>query len=132
NFVLKTTPIVNEYKPQKEEFYRIEKTFSYSENDSLLLNYPGLSHYSSNEIDGVKEFLGNMGYRNNGNWSVYSNGSSWLADSFLGVKYIISDDKKKDYLNTIHTNEQFNVYYNPYAFPLGFLTNKFTKEKIIN
>lgn len=131
NFVLETEPIMNEYKPKDNEFYRIEKTFSYSQNDALLLNYPGLSHYSSNEIDSVKEFLGNMGYRNYGSWSIYANGSSWLADSLLGVKYIVSDDNPKNYLNIIHTNDETNVYYNPYAFPLGFLTDQPTDKKVI-
>src|SRR5699024_5717192 len=132
NFVLETMPVVDEYKPKDDEFYRIEKTFSYNRNDALLLNYPGLSHYSSNEIDSVKDFLGNMGYRNQGIWAIYSNGSSWFADSFLGIKYVISDNNPKNYLNIIGTDEQFDVYHNPYAFPLGFITNNFTETKIIN
>jgi len=123
NFVRKTAPTIDKYNPDGHEFYRIEKTFSYSENDPLLLNYSGLSHYSSNEVDNVKDFLGNMGYRNSGNWTIYSNGSSLFADSLLSVKYIITDNNSKNYLDLVEENEQFSVYHNPYAFPLGFLTN---------
>jgi len=125
NFVENSKPTIDKYKSANNEFYRIEKTFSFSENDPLLLNYNGLSHYSSNETDNVKEFLGNMGYRNNGNWSIYSNGSSLFADSLLGIKYVVTDNIEKNYLNKVEDvdNQNQSVYYNPYAFPLGFTIN---------
>lgn len=119
NFVIQNETIIKKIKPLENDFYRVEKNYIYSVNDPLLLNYPGLSHYSSNEKDFVKGFLGNMGYRNNGNWARYGYGSSIFSDSFMGVKYLVSDYKIPTRKN-IESNKNVYIYENQYAFPLGF------------
>lgn len=121
NYVDKHSSIIDRYVPGDEEFYRMEKTYHYTENDPLLFGFPGLSHYSSSESSTVKHYLGELGYENNGNWARYSYGSSILSDSLMGVRYIFSETPQQQY-EYVGEHEDILVYENPYAFSLGFLT----------
>ena len=130
-FVSQNEDLINRLNPGDKEFYRIEKNYSYSPNDALLLGYPGLSHYSSSEKDYVKEFLGNLGYRNNGNWARYSYGSSLLADSFMGVRYILSTIEIPNY-KLIGKENNIYIYENQNYFPFSYeIESENTKESII-
>lgn len=130
-FVDKNQTIMEKYKPSNEDFYRLDMTNNYNENSPLLLNYPGLSHYSSNESDKVKTFLGNLGYRNNGNWSIYANGSSEFSDSLLGVKYTITD-KERNVPEKIENKNDLNIYHNKNYFPLAFEISQKSDDNILN
>lgn len=82
-----------------DSLYRIEKDFQYNMEDAMTYDYMGLTHNSSCETDTVKNFMGKMGFRNQGIWAFYNQGSTTFADCFLGVKYFISrfDTTEKDY-----------------------------------
>lgn len=129
SFVAETLPVVEKYKPKENEFYRLEKNYQYSHNDPLLFGYSGLSHYSSSEKTRVKNFLGEMGYRNNGNWARYSYGSTLFSDSYMGVKYIFSKEEIMRY-NLIDKVGPVYVYENPHSFPLGFVIKNQATEKL--
>lgn len=103
-----------------DQFYRIEKNYHYSQNDPLLFNYNGLSHYSTTSKENEKTLLGKMGYNNQKIWAMYSEGSSIPADSFFGVKYILTDDRSLDYYDLHSIKNGVSIYENPYALPLGF------------
>ena len=118
-FVEKNQPIIENIRPDKTEFYRLEVTNNYNENSPFLFNYPGLSHYSSNESDNVKKFLGNLGYRNNGNWSIYANGSTEFADSLLGIRYVITSSERSVF-ERVADNSGLDIYQNNNFFPIGF------------
>lgn len=107
----------------KDEFYRIEKTYSLNSNDALLFNYPGLSHYSSSEKTNVKDYIGKLGYRNNGNWAAFSKGSSVAADSFMNIKYILSEEMQLSQYNLLYEKNDIKVYENPFVLPLGFMVD---------
>ena len=49
SFVKDTSKALSWAKANDRSFYRIEKTFSQKNNDPLLLDYAGLSHFSSSE-----------------------------------------------------------------------------------
>jgi len=121
NYVEKHSPIIDEYTPGNDEFYRMEKTYHYTENDPLLFGFPGLSHYSSSEKGSVKDFLGNLGYRNYGKWARYSYGSSMLSDSLMGIRYVLTQTPQQQY-EYVGEHQDVMVYENPYSFSLGFLT----------
>lgn len=122
-FVAENEPVIDQLL-SKNEFYRIEKTYRYNQNDPLLLNYYGLSHYSSAGKVADKTFLGNLGYRDRTIWAIYSEGSSIPADSFLGVRYILTQDRELDYYSLKQVNGDINVYENEFALPLGFMTSE--------
>lgn len=115
----------------KNQFYRIEKTYHYSQNDPLLFNYNGLSHYSTTSKENEKTFLGKIGYDNQEIWAMYSEGSTIPADSLLGIKYILTDDRNLDYYKLKSIEQDISVYENPYAFSLGFAVSDSVYESIV-
>lgn len=120
-FVTQNQGIIDDYKRSGDEFYRIDKNYKYNRNDPMLLGYEGLSHFSTTSNRNAKNFMGHMGYRNNGNWARFSYGSSVPADSFMGLRYLISDFPLFYYPLVEERNGKF-IYENPYYFPLGFYT----------
>lgn len=104
-----------------DSFYRMEKNFRRTHNDAMAYEFNGLSHFSSTQKEVTKEFLGKMGFRNNGNWAFYNDGSTTFADCFLGVKYLLSqfDAHGKPY-PIIMNGDKYWVFENPYVLPLGF------------
>lgn len=121
DFVSSTAPAVRRIQQEDDGLYRIEKTFRWSLNDSMLLNYKGLSHFSSSEKSFVKAFMGKIGFCHTGNWAIYNQGCTAAADALLGVKYLLSTqgDIDKPY-EKLFTENGVTCYKNPYALPLGF------------
>ena len=124
SFVKKTSPSVSYVKKLDSSLYRMEKTFFRKESDPMLLDYKGLSHYSSSDKLIVREFMGQAGFRNNGNWAYYNRGSTYAMDSFLGVKYILSKSEMEEPYHLLKTKKKIHIYQNPYALPLALAVNK--------
>lgn len=119
----KTLWAINKIKTENNGFYRIEKDFEKNHNDSMEFSYAGLSHNSSCEKDYVKTFMGRMGYRNQGIWAFYNQGSTNFADCFLGVRYFISRFDSTNKLFSYFTDEgDYHIFENPFTLPLGFVT----------
>ncbi len=129
NYTSQNQPILESLN-SKDDFYRIEKTYYFNRNDALLFNYPGLTHYSSSEKTEIKDFLGNIGYRNNGSWASFSKGSSTAADSLMNIKYILSKDLDLPYYDFIYEENDVKIYENPNVLPLGFMADEAIKENI--
>lgn len=130
-------PCVEFVEDRMEGEYRMEKTFYYSTNDPMLLSYNGLSHFSSTEKAYVKKFMRKMGYMAYYEyWTHYGNGSTYAADSLLGVKYIMTREPVNNRYNIIAKTERINVYENELALPLVFtssgaiLDRKIESEKL--
>ncbi len=120
-YVNEMEPCISYIKEKDSDFYRIEKTFYNSLNDAMLLNYHGLSHFSSSDNPAVLEFMENLGYtRNQDFWCYYNQGSTLGGDSLLGVKYIVSRKKLDKKLTLIATYENLNIYKNNQALGLMF------------
>ncbi len=121
---------IDNIKAKDDSFYRIEKTFRRTHNDTMQFDYAGLSHYSSCEKKDVISYMNRLGFRDNGNWSFYDQGSTALVDSVFGIKYIISHYdyigkkykrfNKTKYPEGDHEDKYF-VYRNQYVLPLMFV-----------
>lgn len=143
-YVAQTQPIINRIKQQDTSFYRIGTTFQRTEDDPLLLNYPGVSHYSSSEKEQTIHFAEFLGYLRAGRWTNYNNGSTLTADSLLGIKYQVTTTteqhdamilangglahaSKQEPLTAtqpVFTHNHFSVYRNPLALKLATVTNR--------
>ncbi len=121
SFVDETKAIVDHINKEDKGFFRIEKLYRRSNNDAMLIGYNGLSHFSSCETEQAMRFLGSLGFRDNGNWAFYGEGSTTFADCFMGVKYLLSqyDETPKPYERIYDHNDKY-VFKNPYALPLCF------------
>lgn len=107
-----------------EALYRIEKDFQYVLVDAMAFDYAGLTHNSSCEKARVKDFMSKLGFRNQGIWAFYNQGSTAFADSFLAVKYFLSrfDTTDKPYLLLNNTDDTY-VFQNPYALNLASIAD---------
>ncbi|AMB98576.1 hypothetical protein AWM75_00570 [Aerococcus urinaehominis] len=119
-------PAMQALAPSQDDFYRVERDDHFSQNDPLLLNYPGLSHYSSNEQESNLAFMSQLGYTRTRNWAAYMAGSSLAADSFMGRRYLLTiNDPASRPLEGLKKSawpqSQDSLLENPYAFPLAFL-----------
>ena len=136
NYIDNTQALVDRINEQDSSFFRMDKLYRRTHNDPLMFSYNGLSHFSSCETDQVKTFMGRMGFRNNENWAFYGDSSTAFADSFMGLKYLISqyDETCKPY-KLMYTNDEEDekrIYINPYALSIGFGMDDSVKNIYMN
>lgn len=122
DFVKETGEIIDTIKNNDTDFYRIEKDYFYSSNDELLLNYSGISHFSSVYESQTNEFLKNLGIFNRFYITNY-NGSTLVTNSLFNIKYLLSQNTNK-YYDLISKTNDINIYENKYVLPLGFMVDK--------
>ncbi len=125
-------------------FYRMEKTRMRKTNDDMALNMRGLSCSTSTINKETIYFLKAFGYTSYSNRSKYL-GETPVADSLLGVKYILSEktvsETRSDYnvdrtlaalmqeLYTVYTEtDSYVAYENPYALSLAYTVNEAIKD----
>lgn len=138
-------------KEYDTSFYRFEKTYHRKYNDNMALAIRGLSNSTSTLNKETVEFLRMMGYYSQSHKSQYLGGNP-VADSLLGLKYIISDRDLSilygepvltgiDYAEYMgmtmdelreatfadeyndYSSDDINVYFNPYALSLAFASS---------
>lgn len=126
--VEKVQPLTEAILEEDKSFYRMAKDFQFNRNDPMLYGYSGLSHYSSNEKTFVKDFLGNIGFRNNGNWAYYGKGNTLTVDSLLGVKYWIASETEHSNYTNLKSDDNVTLYQNPYALPVGMMVKNQTEN----
>lgn len=127
-------------RPQDDEFYRIEKVFQRSKNDSFQANYPSASHFSSTFEKEVPELYGYLGFPDGNGFVSYSSGTLF-TDAFFAIKYlaqnndlpsnlennaaiykIFPNSTRRDfnYYQKVNENYRTSIYQNPHAFSLAF------------
>lgn len=118
-FLQQAGQTVQAIQGQDEGAYRIEKTVWHSMNDSMLLDYHGITHFGSTQDSASVQGLEALGYLDT---SLYSTGSTAFADSLLGIRYLFADGSVPPPAHMQPTTLQtpYTVYQNPYAFPLVF------------
>ena len=122
-FINETGTIIETINKKENTLYRLEKDYSYSSNDELLLNYSGISHFSSVYEGKTNELLGKyLGIFNRFYVTNY-NGSTLLTNSLFNIKYLLSE-KELPYYQKIDTKYNINIYKNNYNLPIGFMVNK--------
>lgn len=116
--------------------YRAEKTFFRTVNDNLAYGLKGISHSSSVMNTKAINFIETMGYSMRSYVTRYD-GNTPLADSLLGIKYVIDDASKnssllnpnyeyqfsQNYINNSDNESTFSVYENPDALSIGYMVS---------
>lgn len=122
-FVNQTGSIVDKINKNDNTLFRLEKDYEYSSNDALLLNYNGISHFSSVYEGKTNEFLGKyLGIFNRFYVTNY-NGSTLVTNSLFNIKYLLSE-KELTYYEKQEKMYDVNVYKNTYNLPIGFMVDK--------
>lgn len=111
-------------KAQDDSIYRINKTYySVYKTDSLVQGYNGMGAYSSTNSAQLVNLARTWGDPNAGSW-VGFDGSNWLANDMLGVKYIISksgEGTTAPGMELIYDDGAFCVYENTDWSGFGYL-----------
>ena len=98
--VLQLKEAINPIRPDHSDFYRINKSFNLSKNDPFMVDYPGLSVFSSNLENSTRDLFDRLG--NNGiNATTYYQGTPF-QDALFSVKYLVAPKPvlKEDYPDT--------------------------------
>ena len=127
------SPIIEDIKKDNDNFYRTEMTFNNTLNDSMLLNFNGLTHSSSTNEKNIMNIVDSLGYKTASTCEIYNQGSTIPVDSILGIRKLISEKNPKifscydhlenHYYNVIKDYGDYVVYENPYALPIAFMVN---------
>lgn len=136
--------VVDALEKYDDGFYRAEKTYQRMVNDNMAYGLRGVSHSSSVMNTRAIKFLENLGYFTQSFESKYE-GNSPIADSLLGIKYVIDDPTRKQgdknildasYNKVFSTNiksyyepqqiirkNALDVYENPNALAIGYMAD---------
>lgn len=122
-FINTTGKIIDKINKNDNTLFRMEKDYSYSSNDELLLNYNGISHFSSVYEGKTNELLGKyLGIYNRFYVTNYY-GSTLVTNSLFNIKYLLSK-QELPYYEKINRQYNINTYKNNYNLSLGFMVNK--------
>ncbi len=101
-----------------------EDAFMLDRDEPMLFGYDGLSHYGSTLSQKNLDFLEKLGVtRFTDLFVLYNAGVTAGADSFLGVKYLVSPAGTKAY-TPLTAIEGYTVYENTAALPMGFTADE--------
>lgn len=136
DYFKKSQSAISEFLEEKEidGFFRAERLFQRKSNDNLVLNINGVSEFTSTYNKGAKALLKKLGYKTQDQSALYRF-SNELADSLLGIKYVISDEpinrnpdeiiKSDIYEEITVLDGKYTVYENKYALPIMYsVSNK--------
>ena len=119
---------VKEIIDNDKEFYRMEKTSNFYLNDSLMLNYKGISHSSSTFDKNVSDLLKKIGYSYYMDWPSYGRGNTIITDMLFNIKYKISNHEDEEYFKNEKTYGKHYVLKNEKHLPLGFISDGYIKQ----
>ncbi|MDO4680103.1 MAG: YfhO family protein [Aerococcus sp.] len=135
SFISETTPLINQWKPDSNTFYRMTKTFQRTKNDAFQLNYYDLNHFNSTLERNASVFFDRLGQPTSDGFINYMNGTL-VTDAFFGVRYFLSSNQKNaaihqsdamtradlaSYNVAMNDGEHYKVYENPNSVGLGFV-----------
>lgn len=114
---------VTQIKVSDSDIYRIESLSHGTFNDSAMMGYSSLSHFSSTNNKGLMHLLKRVGYNCDERVAYYYKSFTPLMDSVLNLKYVVYAEDVGDppYLNIqqSYDSEDF-VYRNTLALPRAF------------
>lgn len=118
--------LVTRIEERDRGFYRIDRDSGVgrSFNDSMNLNYRGITHFSSMINGRLNNFLGSLGFMVPVAQASDHTGATVVTDSFFGVKYIISSRSRGFGYRQILGESNCKVYENLYALPIGFVVDR--------
>lgn len=121
-YVTQGKQTVQALQAQDTDFYRMEKTGIRTLNDPMLLGYWGVSHFGSTQDNSSVDLLVRLGYGNYASCNTYYHGSTPVADSLLGIRYIVAEPNgfAPPYGYTpVAVDSPWPIYQNPYALPMA-------------
>ncbi|MBQ8905164.1 MAG: YfhO family protein [Ruminococcus sp.] len=132
-YIATNRELVDQLYEYDDSFYRADKTYHRTVNDSLALGLRGITHSSSVMNTRVIKFIEAMGYTCRSYYTKYK-GSTPISDSLLGIKYVIDMEDgtpdvspfyEKRFTANIHNQQEKEkevaVYENTNALAIGYM-----------
>lgn len=130
-------------------FYRIEKDYNFSQIDSFIGNYSGVTAFLSTNHSNIQDFTNVVGISTKSNSYSYNVNGTQFMDDILGIKTIVSANSElKNYrkVDTFKfstfsgflynlTKTDVNIYSNDDSLSLGYMVSpkiKNVEDEIIN
>lgn len=139
--IMDAPKVAEELEKIDDGLYRTEKTFFRNVNDNQAYGFKGISHSSSVMNTKIINFIETLGYSTKSYETRYD-GNTPLADSLLGIKYVIDDPSKYNpssnkktllspYYEKIHSmtyntengEKPIDIYRNNDALPIAFMAD---------
>lgn len=139
--IMDAPKVAEELENIDDGLYRTEKTFFRNVNDNQAYGFKGISHSSSVMNTKIINFIETLGYSTKSYETRYD-GNTPLADSLLGIKYVIDDPSKYNpssnkktllspYYEKIHSmtyntengEKPIDIYRNNDALPIAFMAD---------
>lgn len=117
--------LVEQTKEENDSFYRLENLDPVSANDSFNYGYSGISMFSSIRNRNTSGYMNMLGFRSRGtSLNIRYPNNTLLMDSLMSVKYNLSKQPINKYgFRQKDTSDDYQLYENQNALPLGFLTD---------
>ncbi|TWT11087.1 YfhO family protein [Streptococcus sp. sy004] len=117
--------IVKYAKDNSNTFFRMERLYPQTGNDSMKFNYYGLSQFSSIRNRSSSSLLDRLGFKSTGtNLNLRYQNNTIIMDSLLGIKYNFSQKMPNKFgFEQVFEDTGMKLYQNQYASQLGLLTN---------
>lgn len=138
-YIDETKPLISQYAPSEDEFYRMTKTFQRTKNDAMQLGYYDLNHFNSTMDRNTTQLFKQLGLPMSDGFTNYTTGTM-LTDALFGVEYYFAltpfTDDQGDLANRViseradlasypieEISDQMLVHQNPNALSLGYMVN---------
>lgn len=129
----KASNAVSKIKATDTSFYRIENLSPREQNDPMMFDYKGITHYSSAGTLYTRDFLMTLGFNDDGLLATYGCNNTCTADTILGIKYTFGDETKRqihpDYQEKDYSNGGYWIKNNLNAFSIAMLSNSVSDLK---
>ncbi|MCM1313859.1 MAG: YfhO family protein [Prevotella sp.] len=134
--IMSAPDVVKHLEEYDSGFYRSEKTYQRCVNDNLAYGLKGISHSSSVMNAKAIKFADALGYFTQSYETQYK-GNNVVADSLLGIKYVIDDPNRNSgnrsllephyekvtettYINNNSVETNLDIYENKDALPIAY------------
>ena len=138
--IMSAPDVVEALEEYDDGFYRAEKTYQRCVNDNLAYGLKGVSHSSSVMNAKAIKFVEALGYFTQSYETQYK-GNNVIADSLLGIKYVIDDPNRNSgnrslleplyekvfetsYINNVNKETTLDVYENKDALSIAYAASE--------
>lgn len=122
--------LVNYAQENSDTFFRMERLYPQTGNDSMKFSYNGLSQFSSIRNRSSSSLLDRLGFKSTGtNLNLRYQNNTIIVDSLLGIKYNFAQSMPSKFgFNQVFEDKGMKLYQNQYASQVGLLTNGIYKD----
>lgn len=118
-FCQNTATLLEQLPGQGRLPFRVEKDYESTKNDALLLNYNGVTHYSSTFGRQLNAFTRSLGMAQTHYWNSYF-GSTPVTDSIFSIRYVLARSPRGWPDTLLGQYSDAALWRNERWLPLGF------------